>query len=322
MSSHSNLVGGSVAERRIKCPASFTEQLKAPPGTTSVYAEEGTKCHSAMEYWLRNANDDPTGMTFNDLVVTQEDTDNLLTPAWDALVDLQEFYGGNFKITHLEKQVQFPGIAGAFGTVDVVLKSPTHFGIGDFKFGAGVYVPCVYDDGQRNSQLLFYLAGVRHMAKGRTMFIAIVQPTFEPHLSHAIITDEELDAFIDTLHHAIALATSNDPPRARGNWCRFAPCKLTCSLWAGPLLDLSALGKPPPQVPATADWGTFLASAKRLVNSALAYQKEIELGADGSSARWRHCARLCAEAADQEPQVARRHQARRQEASQTRSRRG
>jgi hypothetical protein len=273
---HSNLVGGSTAGRRIACPASFAEALKAPPGTTSSYAEAGTALHEAQAYWSQHPDADLVGMTFNDLVISAEDVDNLLTPAWDALVDLQEHYGGGFKITHLEQQVQFPGIPGAFGTVDATLESATHFMIGDFKFGAGVQVPCVYEDDSFNPQLLFYLSSCRHQARGRTMVIAIIQPTFEPILSHAVVTPQQLDAFEQKLQHAIALALSDSPPRARGEHCRFAPCKATCSLWSGPLLDLSMLGKPAPRAATAPQWGEFLAAAKRLVDSALAYQKEID----------------------------------------------
>ena len=276
MAAHSTLVGGSVASRRIKCPASFQEGLKAPQGTTSTYAEAGTANHEAMAYWLTHPDDDPTGMTFNDIVILPEDTDTLLTPAWDALVELQEIYGGGFKITHLEREVRFPGIPGAFGTVDATLESTTHFMIGDFKFGAGVHVPCVYDDKTLNEQLMFYLSGCRHEARGRIMVIAIIQPTFEPALTHAVVTSEMLDAFELKLQNAIALALSEKPPRARGEHCRFAACKATCVLWTGPLLDLTMLGKPAPRAATDPGWGEFLASAKRLVDSALAYQKEID----------------------------------------------
>jgi len=277
MTAHSTLVGGSIATRRIHCPASYQESLKAPAGVTSIYAEKGTALHDAMTHWLRNPDADLLGLTFNDFVITQEDVDTLLTPAWDALVDLQEAHGGNFIVTHQEVQVSFPGIPGAFGTVDVILQSPTHVIVADFKFGAGVQVFCVDpDSGELNSQLLFYLAGARHLAKKRKMAIAIIQPTFEPILSYSPVLATELAAFEKQLCDAVAEATSPAPKRRRGEWCRFAPCKLTCSLWSGPLLDLTAIGRPPQSPQQDPDWGVFLSNAKRLVDSALAYQKEID----------------------------------------------
>ena len=277
MTTHSMLVGGSIASRRIHCPASFAEALKAPPGVTSIYAEHGTAMHEAMAHWLRNPDDELIGLTFNDHVITAEDVDTLLTPAWDALVELQEQYGGGFQVTHLEKQVQFPGIPGAFGTVDVILQSSTHFILADFKFGAGVQVYCTDPTtAELNAQLLFYLAGAAKLAKKRRMVIAIIQPTFEPHLSHATVTDTDLKLFERRLHEAVAKALSANPPRVRGDWCRFASCKMTCSLWTGALLDLSALGRPPTPIPPNPDWGQWLSAAKRLVDSALAYAKDID----------------------------------------------
>jgi len=276
MTAHSTLVGGSIASRRMHCPASYTESLKAPPGVTSVYAEHGTALHDGMAHWLRNPDDDLIGKVFNDHVITAED-DILLTNAWDAQVELQECCGGNFKVTNLELQAAFPGIPGAFGTVDTILQSPTHFLVVDYKFGQGIAVHCVDPEtGELNHQLLFYLASVRHLAKGRTMVIAIIQPTFEPHLSYALVTPAELDAFETKLRDAVAEATSSNPRRLRGEWCRFAPCKLTCRLWTGPMLDLTALGRPPQAAPAGAEWGIWLAAAKRLVDSALMYAKEID----------------------------------------------
>lgn len=276
MSDHSILVGGSIADRRIHCPASFSEQLRAPPGVTSIYAETGTAMHEAVAHWLRNPDDDLVGLTFNDHTITEHDIDSLLTPAWDALVSLQEEYGGGFKVTHLEKRVAFPGIAGSFGTVDVILQSNTHFIVADFKFGAGVYVPTLYENGELNSQLLFYLSGAAKLAKKRQMVIAIIQPAFPPGLTHATVTPTQLRAFEAKLHKAVTQATSANPPRARGSWCRFAPCKVTCPLWTGPLLDLTVLGKPPTPRPQDLDWGAFLAAAKRLTDSALAYKNEID----------------------------------------------
>lgn len=277
MAAHSRLVGGSTAARLLVCPASFQEGLKAPPGGTSSYAETGTAMHEAIAYWLTHPElPDLTGMTFNDHVLTEDDVETLLVPAWDALVDLQEAYGGGFKLAGLEVQVQFPGVPGSFGTCDVIMQSATHTLIVDFKFGYGVAVAIKYPDGKPNSQLLYYACGARSYIGNRTLAVSIIQPTFEPHLGHTVVTPKQLDDFEQAVYHAVGQALSDNPPRARTEACRFAPCKLTCCLWSGPLLDLSMLGKPSPRSPTDPDWGVFLAAAKRLVDSALTYQKEID----------------------------------------------
>jgi hypothetical protein len=137
----------------------------------------------------------------------------------------------------------------------------------------------IYDDGELNSQLLFYLSGARpHIPKKHKIIIAIIQPAFPPGLSHAEVTPARLDRFEADLTAAIAEALSSNPRRERGEWCRWAPCKATCHLFTGPLLDLSSIGVPVPKPvdPTNTEWGVFLARAKRLVDSAILYKKDID----------------------------------------------
>jgi hypothetical protein len=277
MALHSSLLGGSIASRRLHCPASFREQLRAPPGTTSVYAEEGTRRHEMMAYWLANPDSDLFTLTVDGRAITADDIAALET-AEDALHAFELYHGGGFQIIEQELQVQFPGVPGAFGTLDLVIGSLTHIAVIDFKFGAGVQVTAANERGEPNAQLMFYACGLpKKWIGGRTLVLAIIQPTFEPHMTHVVITPEQLKAFEELMQGAVAEALSHDPPRARGDWCRFAPCKVTCSLWTGPLLDLTAVGRPPVRDTRDHDeWGEYLANAKRLVDSAVMYQKQID----------------------------------------------
>jgi len=277
MMQHSALLGGSIASRRKNCPASFQEQLRAPPGSTSVYAEEGTHRHNAMAYWLAYPDIKLTEVTIDGRVVTSEDAAALML-AEDALHVFEQHYGGGFDILEQEMSVPFPGVPGAFGTLDLVLGSDTHIAVIDFKFGAGVQVAAQNGHGEPNEQLMFYACGLPKKWIGdRTLVLAIIQPTFEPPLTHVVVTLDQLKAFEKTMHKAVTEALSHDPPRARGEWCRFAPCKVTCPLWTGPLLDLSALGQPKREDHRREeDWGAFLANAKRLLDNALMYQKQID----------------------------------------------
>lgn len=278
---HSLLVGGSIASRRIACPASFQESLKSPHGGSSIYAEEGTALHEVMTHLLRNPKLDPPsviGKTFNKVVITADLFDDRIVAALAALAELEEIYGGGFKIVALERRVDFPGIPGAFGTADVILQSKTHTLVVDWKFGAGVQVEVV-TAGELNAQALFYASGSRTMFKDRKLVIAIIQPTFDPPLTHAEVSMANLQSFEATLIGAVANSLTNHPTRKRGEHCRFANCKATCVLWTGPLLDLTVLGKPPQPRPANMteiNWGEFLAAAKHLVDSAIMYKKDID----------------------------------------------
>lgn len=281
---HSRILGGSIASRRLNCPASFQEEFNNPiSDVESIYASEGTAMHEAAATLLRMKNPKLSavlGKEFNGHVVSQEDYDNLLDPALAALEQLEDQYGGGFEIVAIEKRVGLPYIPGAFGTVDVCLANKTYFLLADFKFGYGVKVDA-FDAISKmpNAQLLFYASGCKAagMIGKRELVVAVIQPTFEPHASSIAVTDQQLQLFEETLLEAIINALSSKPHRARGEWCRFAICKATCSLWTGALLDLSALGKPPVKRDTdNAQWGAFLAMAKHLVDSAVMYQKEID----------------------------------------------
>ena len=77
---HSSLVGGSTADRRINCPASYQLEQKVPKGIkekSSIYADEGTALHECMAYILRNdivlseLDDKILGMEFAGFVMTR-----------------------------------------------------------------------------------------------------------------------------------------------------------------------------------------------------------------------------------------------------------
>lgn len=276
---HSRLVGGSIAERRIQCPASLGDEMRMPPSTeSSIYADHGTAMHEATAAILKDPNTKVIGKTFYGHVVTDEDFDNLIDPALAAVEELEAYYGGGFEIVALEYRAVIPFLPGAFGTCDLVLRSKDWVLLIDFKYGAGVQVIALYEDGRINSQLLYYLSGITHLIEGRKIAAAIVQPTFEPTYSHTEVTPAQLKTFEKHLTDAIVNALSSKPYRARGEHCRFAPCKSICPLWTGFLLDLSALGKPPVRqdVGPEPEWGLFLARAKRLVDSAIQYKAQID----------------------------------------------
>lgn len=302
MSEHSAIVGGSTASRLLNCPGSYQATLALPAGVDipSEYAEEGTAMHSVMAALMSYRVDDNRlslaevaqswlGQTFYDRALTQAHLDSMILPALDALEELEAEYHGGFDAVGIERAVKFPGIAGAFGTCDVILRSPSHALHVDWKFGAGVPVYAVVKDelGEKvNAQLMFYTAAAkasaRHLYRGAPhLVVAVIQPRLEPPLSHVQISNKEIKWFVEDLQAAVMKATDRDPPRAKGEHCRFAPCKINCPLWTGPLLDLSALGVVPRE---TADasangvtpYGEYLARAKTLVDLLAMFKATID----------------------------------------------
>ncbi len=306
MAEHSLLVGGSTAARILNCNASFQEMLKQPQGRmSSIYAEAGTAFHDALAWAFKqhlksNFNfshshilaltEQTIGRTFNERVISRDDFADMLAPAVDAVDMLCRKYGGKFVIAAVEALVRFPGIPDAFGSVDLILVSDRHTIVIDYKFGAGVKVDVLYRDGDAeilNEQLLYYATAAKStrpkMFAARRIVVAIIQPPFGAKASDEELGPFDIGDFRKALKLAVKAALRPNPKHHRGEWCRFAECRATCPLWTGPLLDLSkitdthmittfkAAAKPAPD----REWGAYLASAMRLVDSATQFKKLI-----------------------------------------------
>jgi len=297
-------VGGSTADRLISCPGSYQAQLALPPSAdvSSEYALEGTFAHAVMDRLMRNRQIGAIGQAepehwlgskFADRELTQDHIDEMIAPALELLRQLENECGygvvdgsGHFRVLGIEQRVKFPGIPGAFGTCDLILGNDTHVLHVDWKFGSGVSVEALTADehGEKlNPQMMFYTAAavdsLKALYKGkRQLVIAIIQPRGTIPLTHTIVTKRDLKWFAEDLQGAVVAALDRDPARARGPHCRFAPCKIDCPLWTGPLLELGDLQLVPRTEMVTkgpSPYGDYLARAKALVDMLADYTKEV-----------------------------------------------
>jgi hypothetical protein len=130
--------GGSVAARVLCCPASVGLVAKVPEHLRrpSAYAERGTACHAAMVPLIDETEDleSLVGKTFSGYTITQDDAENALRPAYAYIEPLLDAPGAEF---YLERRVLFPTVAGAFGTVDLLIRIGSTVHVIDFKFGTG-----------------------------------------------------------------------------------------------------------------------------------------------------------------------------------------
>jgi hypothetical protein len=270
---HSSLVGGSTAARRIACPASYQMEAKVPAvikETSSAYADEGSGLHLAMAHILtRNmvaaeVEQHVLGQSFGGLRITEELLDEAVLPAlayFDSVVaEIDPLEKGVDVL--VENRVEVPGVPGAFGTADVIIRGPTRSAILDWKFGVGVpvfashqadhtmasgeVVPVI----EANAQLAFYARGAIHtypqmFGEGVTwpVDLHIVQPRsrggtpFSKHTTNVA----ELEQFRMKLVRAVAEAKGPNPTMTRGDHCRFAACKTICPRWTLPTLDLTKM---------------------------------------------------------------------------------
>ena len=301
MSKHSAIVGGSTSGRLLACPASLsrTRALPATADQPSEYAEEGTAMHAVMDLLMRErASDLPhdagahLGKMFHDRVLTHEHLDTMVYPALEHLDTLEQEFdtAGAFRVVGVEQRVIFPGIPGAFGTVDLVLQNDRFTLLVDWKFGQGIGVKTVYSDGEGaivNPQLMYYAAAALKTKPGlfakRRIVVAIIQPRSLEPLTFTEVTRRELKMFVEDLHNSVLAAVDRDPPMRRGEHCRFAPCKIACPLWTGAVLDLTALQAGPKparelntQPRRVSSYGEYLARAKALVDTVVQFKTELD----------------------------------------------
>ena len=200
--------------------------------------------------------DDLVGATIDNYTLTRDDVEDALRPAYayvDALLDAPgaEYY--------LEQRVEFPTVAGAFGTADLIVRIGNIIHVVDFKFGSGVRVLALYPDGDEdviNAQLLFYAAAARHsfpefFAGVEDIVLTILQPMsieLDAEMVSAVtVTPAELDEFITLYRAACAEALTDSPRLERGAHCRFCPARPICPAHTAPLLDLAQFTMPTPR---------------------------------------------------------------------------
>lgn len=269
---HSSVVGGSSAERRLSCPASYRLEQQVDERLRSASndaADEGEALHEAIEFLLRTGETDATvlhGREFGKggrYVMTAERIEEALQPAIDAFDEyvarIEDEDASPFEMV-LERKVQMPGIPDAHGTLDLLGRTAKRTVALDWKFGAGKPVYVTRKDGTMNAQLAFYARAAMHVMpdwfkatpEGRQVDGVIVQPRRRddlPILTSTRVTVADLEKYRVQLIAAVAEAVStvSEPRMAKGDHCAFAACKVVCPLHTGALVDLSKLRAKAPQ---------------------------------------------------------------------------
>lgn len=251
---HSNVVGGSTAERRINCPGSYQLEKDLPKDEASPYAIEGTVLHAAMELLL-TADPDPGDelegvlneligqklMAEYDLEITEDHINEKLRPAYLAWIELCDKY--EIDDYFIEQRVNLESIAaGAFGTSDVLAFSSRRKLLlcHDWKFGDGKPV-----DAENNYGGLFYSAGAIFGADDEDLVeaiqalpeenfkvvVSIIQPRRgfpdENPLKVWETDFKTVNDFTYQVEDAIKLANSDEPPFKPGNHCQWCAGKKT-----------------------------------------------------------------------------------------------
>ena len=213
---HSAVLGGSIADRRYYCAASYTlergvlEARHSAPQTNAA-AERGSALHALMEWYGTDRDTvggwEPwssstaqaeafftrrIGVKIGTHEVTDTDVQHGLLPAVVALKGVLRQYPRDAAVLS-EQRVSLPGIPGAFGTADMIVVSADTVHIMDYKFGFRPERP------ERNFGLVFYWVAARvgpelqqYMATtdAQQARVTIIQPT-KPRATHAETWDIE-----------------------------------------------------------------------------------------------------------------------------------
>jgi hypothetical protein len=238
-------VGGSTAKRVMNCTASVQHCAKYP-NKTSPFAEMGTALHEAIDLIFQGKtreDRDVIGLTFNNHLITEELFDEAIAPAlaaWDAL---EKELGGIDYFN--EKRVVFPGIDGAYGTVDIVGMAGDRSIVWDWKFGRGVAVTA-----EENEQLMYYAYAAAHtyptdkfFDRDKPIELFICQPMVnngEP-FTRWKTSWLQLEAFALELKRAVDVSQTPDATFKMGPWCKFCQGKVGCPEYNGVVQTLGAI---------------------------------------------------------------------------------
>jgi hypothetical protein len=239
-------VGGSTAKRVLNCTASVNHCAKYP-NESNAFADMGTALHEAIDFIFQGKTKQDTdviGLTFHKHLITEELFDEAIAPAlamWDVLeaeIGPIDYYN--------EKRVTFPGIDGAYGTVDIVGRGKDRSIVWDWKFGRGVAVTA-----EENEQLMYYAYAAAHSEHTSRFFdrdtpieVFICQPLVgngEP-FTRWTTSLAQLDVFAMELKRAVEVSQTPEASFKIGSWCKFCNGKVGCPEFTG---QVQILGRMP-----------------------------------------------------------------------------
>lgn len=212
----------SASKRWLSCPASIRLSEKCPPQVDSLAAREGTEAHECLEFIVKNR-----GAERN---ARHKWSDDKVDYAQDAFRSIMSLRPDNTAKLLIETKVA--ATDRVTGTLDYAWV--TDFGrlvVIDYKFGSGVAVSPIEDDGTENSQLMTYAVGLarRYDYEFDAVELVIIQPraqgeTVKRHLT----TVRRLREFEAKLKKGVSAAERPDAPTRAGDHCRWCPAKSIC----------------------------------------------------------------------------------------------
>lgn len=237
MMQHSDIIGGSSAERRIHCTGSMALEQQMPEEESSQHALEGTALHDIMYKALDNPDNalPERGKSYwwsgeeGHVDFSADEMEARFWPAYEAVCELIERHKieeYDLEVTHAHEKTCGPEV---FGTLDFVGWSQDGYVVvADFKFGQGVKVYA-----QENTQLAFYAVGLWESGVRITdkVVFVIIQPWYD----ESVDTIDEwetsmiwLEVYRQQERKAYLRIIQGDTSLKAGKWCKFCKAAPIC----------------------------------------------------------------------------------------------
>lgn len=229
---HSDFAASS-SERWMNCHGSVKLSKNAPPQKDSPYAIEGTNAHECLEFVMRRISKPANLVTKEALKKWPEEMVQYAFQAAEVIIKAKPSKTAKLII---EERVQLKQIGpGLFGTLDYAWVDVWGvLVVIDYKYGQGVAVYPVDEDGKENSQLMYYAAGIAHKYKYEfdSVKLMIVQPRvyneegkiYQEHTT----TIGKLRKFEKEVKVAVSVARTHEAPLKAGSWCKWCPAAPMC----------------------------------------------------------------------------------------------
>lgn len=232
--------GASAAERWLICSASINA-TKHLPDTDSVWATEGTACHTLSE-WCRNE-DKPTSYWLGEMIdveqadgsVTQVEVTPEIATAVQEFVDFVNALEGHQLVEARVRYEEY--VPGGYGTLDHAALMPRVGHVVDLKGGKGIQVFA-----KDNEQLMLYALGVYLDWDWIYGFEKFLLTIHQPRLDHVDTWEISVEDLLKWAREVLApgyLRTIS--PQAEfvpGSHCRFCKIKSTCKARAAKTFEV------------------------------------------------------------------------------------
>lgn len=227
------LLSASSAHRWLHCTGSPLLE-KEFPGTTSVYAQEGTLAHELCELKLKKYTTVMPKGTYtraHNKITKSELWQNEMESTSETYLEYVKGIMLACKIAPavlIEKRVDFSRyVPEGFGTADCLILAGDTLHIIDYKHGKGVVV-----DADHNPQMMLYALGAMSelslLYRFKFVHMTIVQPRVN-NISEFTMTADELTEWGKTVVKPKAeAAMSGKGEFEAGDWCRFCRAKRQC----------------------------------------------------------------------------------------------